>query len=214
MWHDTYGNTCLTQAPGPQFASASAHFQAGLRAAQTGFPDQAAKSFEEAAWLEPENAEVQFNLGTAYLSMGLFEQATVNLSNAVRLRPEMPDAWGNRAVARAALGEDDRCRADFDEAVRRGGNPDGLRAVIEYVKARRKPQGAPAPVVDRAAVGRPGSRLPPSHDASPALEDPFMPSQKEGHGGDRSLPSGDGDGDGEGKRGDAGGQRGDAGGQR
>lgn len=115
------------------------HFQAGLRAAQLGFPDQAAREFEEAAWLDPDNPDIQFNLGTAYLSMGMFEQALVNLSNAIRLNPEMVDAWGNRAVAHAALGEDDLCVADREEAVRLGGDPGGLEAVIEYVKSKRKP---------------------------------------------------------------------------
>lgn len=118
------------------------HFASGLRAAQLGHPDQAAKEFEEAAWLDPDNAEVQFNLGTSYLSMGLFEQALVNLSNAVRLRPDMPDAWGNRAVAHAALGEDGKSLADIVEAERRGGNRAGLETVIEYVKSRRKPKKA------------------------------------------------------------------------
>ncbi|MSQ07836.1 MAG: tetratricopeptide repeat protein [Dehalococcoidia bacterium] len=122
--------------------AAQTHFASGLRAAQLGHLDQAAKEFEEAAWLDPEDAEVQFNLGTSYLSMGLFEQALINLSNAVRLRPDMPDAWGNRAVAHAALGEDGKSQADIDEAERRGGNRAGLETVIDYVKTRRKPKKA------------------------------------------------------------------------
>ena len=129
-------------APEPGADNARAHFASGLRAAQTGFPDRAAKEFEEAAWLDPENAEIQFNLGTSYLSMGLFEQALVNLSNAVRIRPDMPDAWGNRAVAYAALGEDGKSLADIDEAERCGGNRAGLETVIDYVKSRRKPKKA------------------------------------------------------------------------
>jgi predicted Zn-dependent protease len=169
-------------------APAREHFQAGLRAAQTGFPDQAAKAFEEAAWLDPENAEVQFNLGTAYLSMGLFEQAIVNLSNTVKLKPEMPDAWGNRAVARAALGEDDRSDADLKEAVRRGGNPDGLRAVIEYVKSRRKPQGVPGLVTDRVIERKHDSPLAPSQDVGHERNHSLPLSQDVGQEHDHSLP--------------------------
>ncbi len=127
---------------GTAAAAAQTHFASGLRAAQLGHLDQAAKEFEEAAWLDPEDAEVQFNLGTSYLSMGLFEQALINFSNAVRLRPDMPDAWGNRAVAHAALGEDGKSQADIEEAERRGGNRGGLETVIDYVKTRRKPKKA------------------------------------------------------------------------
>ena len=71
-------------------------FERGLELGRLGFPDRAAEAFEEAAWLDPEDAEVQFNLGTAYLSTGMFEQATVNLTRAVEMSPEMSDAWGNR----------------------------------------------------------------------------------------------------------------------
>ena len=127
---------------GTAAAAAQTHFASGRRAAQLGHLDQAAKEFEEAAWLDPEDAEVQFNLGTSYLSMGLFEQALINFSNAVRLRPDMPDAWGNRAVAHAALGEDGKSQADIEEAERRGGNRGGLETVIDYVKTRRKPKKA------------------------------------------------------------------------
>ena len=118
---------------------ALSHFERGLRAAKLGHPDRAAAEFKEAAWLDPDNAEVHFNLGTAHLSLGFFEQAITDFSNAVRVRPEMADAWGNRAVAHAAIGEDDACANDIAEAARRGGNPDGLATVVEYVRSRRKP---------------------------------------------------------------------------
>ena len=118
---------------------AAGHFQRGVQLAQMGFPDRAVHEFEEAAWLDPDNAEIQFNMGTAHLSMGMFEQAIVNFSNALRLRPDMPDAWGNRAVAHAAIGDDTRCGQDMAEAARRGGNPEGLATVVDYVKSRRKP---------------------------------------------------------------------------
>ena len=67
--------------------TAADFFRRGIEAAKLGFPDKAAAEFEEAAHIEPDNAEVQFNLGTAYLSMGDFEQAIVNLSKAVELKP-------------------------------------------------------------------------------------------------------------------------------
>ena len=118
---------------------AKVHFKRGLEAAQLGFPDKAAAEFEEAAYLDPDDAEVQFNLGTAYLSMGEFEQAIVNLSRAVELKPGMSDGWGNLAVAHAAIGEDDRSQRAVDRAVEHGAFPDGLAAVIDYVKGRRAP---------------------------------------------------------------------------
>ena len=109
----------------------------GIRSAQLGFPDKAAADFEEAAWLEPENADVQFNMGTAHLSMGMFEQALVNFDRAVELKPDMSDAVGNRAVALTALGQDERAERDMARAVELGAPPDGLVRVIEYVKTKR-----------------------------------------------------------------------------
>ena len=119
--------------------TAADYFRRGIEAAQLGFPDKAVAEFEEAAHVEPDNAEVQFNLGTAYLSMGDFEQAIVNLSKAVELKPGMSDAWGNLAVAHAAIGEDERSQRAAAEAIDRGAFPDGLETVIEYVKSRRAP---------------------------------------------------------------------------
>ena len=103
----------------------------------TGFPDKAAADFEEAVWLDPENADIHFNLGTAHLSMGMFEQAMVNFDRAIELKPDMSDAVGNRAVALTALGQDERAERDVSLAVELGAPPDGLVAVIEYVKTKR-----------------------------------------------------------------------------
>ena len=118
---------------------ADGYFQRGLKSAQMGFPDKAAADFEEAAWLEPENVEIQFNLGTAYLSMGMFEQALVNLDRAIDLKPDMSDAIGNRAVAHAALGDDEKSERDMARAIELGAPPDGMQAVIDYVKHKRAP---------------------------------------------------------------------------
>ena len=116
-------------------------FARGLKSAQLGQPDDAACDFEEAAWLDPENAVIQFNLGTAYLSMGMFEQAVINLDRAIELNPDSSDALGNRAVARMALGQDELAIEDIDRAIELGAPPDGIHAVVEYVKQRRRPSG-------------------------------------------------------------------------
>ena len=118
--------------------TADEFFQRGLKSAQLGFPDKAVADFEEAAWLEPENSEIQFNLGTAYLSMGDFEQAINNFTRAIDLNPGVSDAHGNRAVAHAAIGEDARSELDIAEAIRLGAPPDGLAAIINYVRDKRK----------------------------------------------------------------------------
>ncbi len=118
--------------------TADEFFQRGLKSAQLGFPDRAATDFEEAAWLEPDNQEIQFNLGTAYLSMGDFEQAINNFTRVIAMNPEASDAYGNRAVAHTAIGEDDKSEKDAAEAIRLGAPPDGLAAIIEYVKNQRK----------------------------------------------------------------------------
>lgn len=115
-------------------------FARGLKSAQLGQPDAAARDFEEAAWLDPDNATIQFNLGTAYLSMGFFEQAVISLDRALDLNPESSDALGNRAVARTALGQDELAEADIAKAIELGAPPDGIQAVVEYVKQRRRPQ--------------------------------------------------------------------------
>ncbi len=118
--------------------TADAFFQRGLKSAQLGFPDRAAADFEEAAWIEPDDPEVQFNLGTAYLSMGDFEQAINNFTRAIDLNPGVADAHGNRAVAHAAISEDEKSEKDVAEAIRLGAPPDGLAVIIDYVKSRRK----------------------------------------------------------------------------
>ncbi len=120
-------------------ANADEYFARGLKSAQMGFPDRAADDFEQAAWLDPGNFHIQFNLGTAYLSMGMFEQAVINLDRALRLSPDSSDALGNRAVARTALGQDELAQSDIDRAIELGAPPDGMRAVVEYVKQRRRP---------------------------------------------------------------------------
>ena len=112
-------------------------FNRGLKNAQLGIPDKAAADFEEAAWLDPENNEIQFNLGVAYLSMGDFEQAINNFTRVIEVKPCQPDAYGNRAVAFAAIGEENKSDADVEAAIRLGAPPDGLAAVIDYVKSQR-----------------------------------------------------------------------------
>lgn len=118
--------------------TASEFFERGLKNAQLGIPDKAASDFEEAAWLDPENHEIQFNLGVAYLSMGDFEQAINNFTKAIELKPGVADMYGNRAVAHAAIGEDEKSDADVEVAIKLGAPPDGLGSVIDYVKAQRK----------------------------------------------------------------------------
>ena len=113
-------------------------FRRGLKNAQLGILDKAVSDFEEAAWLDPKNHEIQFNLGTAYLSMGDFEQAISNFSKAIKLKPDVADIYGNRAVAHAAIGQDIESEKDFDEAVRLGAPPDGLGVVINYVKDKHR----------------------------------------------------------------------------
>jgi tetratricopeptide (TPR) repeat protein len=117
--------------------TADEFFARGLKNAQLGIPDKAAADFEEAAWLDPENAEIQFNLGVAYLSIADFEQAIINFTKAIELKPDVADMYGNRAVAHAAIGEDEKSDADVEVAVKLGAPPDGLGAVIDYVKAQR-----------------------------------------------------------------------------
>lgn len=120
-----------------QPTDAKGWFQRGIKSAQLGFPDKAAADFEEAAWLDPDNADIHFNLGTAHLSMGMFEQALVNFDRAIELKPDMSDAIGNRAVALTALGQDEKAERDVARAVELGAPPDGLATVIEYVKTKR-----------------------------------------------------------------------------
>ena len=127
----------LTSEP----TTSAEYFARGLKSAQLGQPDTAAQDFEEAAWLDPKDAKVQFNLGTAYLSMGMFEQAVINLDRAIELNPNSSDALGNRAVARTALGQDKSAEEDIERAIELGAPPDGIHAVVEYVKQRRRPSG-------------------------------------------------------------------------
>ena len=120
-----------------QLAEAVLFFERGLAFAQTGSHDQAAAEFEEAAWRDPTNAEVQYNLGTAYTLLGMLEQAIRNFDSAIRLEPDHRDSLANRAVAHAALGEDLQSAADTRDAERLGANPEGLAAALDYVREKR-----------------------------------------------------------------------------
>ena len=113
-------------------------FDKGLKLAQLGNPNDASKLFEEAAWLDPENPKIQFNLGTAHLSLGNFEQAIINLSNDILLDNKLVDAYGNRCVAYYAIGEDENSSKDFKKAKSLGANEDGLMAILDYVKTKRR----------------------------------------------------------------------------
>ena len=144
MWVQSVIGSKFTHASGRQPlttepTTSAEYFARGLKSAQLGQPDAAARDFEEAAWLDPDNATIQFNLGTAYLSMGLFEQAVINLDRSLDLNPDSSDAFGNRAVARTALGQDELAAEDIKRAIELGAPPDGIHAVIEYVKQWRKP---------------------------------------------------------------------------
>lgn len=113
-------------------------FEKGLKLAQLGNPMDASKLFEEAAWLDPKNSKIQFNLGTAHLSLGNFEQAIINLTNAISLDNNFVDAYGNRCVAYYAIGEDKNSSNDLEKAKSLGANEDGLNAILDYVKTKRK----------------------------------------------------------------------------
>jgi hypothetical protein len=54
----------------------------------------------------------------------------------------MSDAIGNRAVAFTALGDDEAAARDVQAAIALGAPPDGLTAVLEYVKTKRRPGSA------------------------------------------------------------------------
>ena len=118
--------------------TAAAYLKRGVRLAQLGFPDRAARDFEEAAQLAPDDPEVQYNLGTAYLSLGMFEQALRNLDRAILLRPGSADTYGNRAVAFAAIGDVVHSRRDVLKAVELGADGARLDAIVRYVTAKRK----------------------------------------------------------------------------
>lgn len=118
--------------------TAAGYFKRGVRLAQLGFPDRAARDFEEAALLAPGDPEVQYNLGTAYLSLGMFEQALRNLDMAIGLRPGSADAYGNRAVALAAIGDVVNSRRDILKAAGLGADRARLEAIVRYVTAKRK----------------------------------------------------------------------------
>tara|TARA_B110000438_G_scaffold83073_1_gene82749 strand:- start:10961 stop:11338 length:378 start_codon:yes stop_codon:yes gene_type:complete len=116
----------------------SEYFKSGLNKAKLGLHDESIEEFEKAAWEDPENFEIQFNLGTAYLTIGEFEQAIVNFSKAIKVEPESSDALGNRAVAYAAIGEDNKSNIDKNSAIKFGAPKDGINAVLEIVKEKRK----------------------------------------------------------------------------
>ncbi|MDA1257228.1 MAG: tetratricopeptide repeat protein [Chloroflexi bacterium] len=128
-----------TEGPEPAADDFDGWFQRGLQFARLGFPDRSVEAFERAESLKPDDATIQFNLGTAHLSLGNFVQAVANLDRSIDLDPANSDAYGNRAVAHAALGEEGLVARDVDAAVSMGAPPDGLEAVLTYVRERVNP---------------------------------------------------------------------------
>lgn len=91
-----------------------------------GHVDEAIRSLEEAARIEPRAAPVHDLLGMAYAVAGKVEAAVAEGEKAVGLDPRAPNAWNNLATALRDAGENERAL----EAIRRAVELDG-----EYAEA-------------------------------------------------------------------------------
>lgn len=79
-------------APPADAPSAEEKYQAGVAARVAGDPERAVPLLEEAARLEPENADIHLQLGLALLAAGDLDQAEASLRRTLSLAPDYKDA--------------------------------------------------------------------------------------------------------------------------
>lgn len=82
----------------------------------------AAKLYDEAIDLNPDNALAYYRRGTAYEISGQYENAILDLNRAIELNPDDDAAYINRGNAYSSLGQYDRAIADYTETIRRNPN--------------------------------------------------------------------------------------------
>jgi len=80
--------------------------------------DEAAKAYDEAIRLDPNNADTWYNKGLALYDQGKYDEATKAYDEAIRLDPNNADTWNNKGNSLSHLGKYDDAINAYDEATR------------------------------------------------------------------------------------------------
>jgi len=109
LWSDV-----VSKSPG----DARAWNNLGQAHEQSGRFDAAARTFAEAARLDPDYPRAHANLGIALQRLGRLDEALESYAAALRLEPGIATTWSNRGSAYLALGRWDEARDDYLAALR------------------------------------------------------------------------------------------------
>ncbi|MBR1806299.1 MAG: tetratricopeptide repeat protein [Selenomonadaceae bacterium] len=77
----------------------------------------AAKLFDEAIQLNPNNADAWRGRGTAYAGLKQYERAIQDYDKAIQLNPNLYQAYNNRGNAYNELGQHERAIQDYNKAI-------------------------------------------------------------------------------------------------
>ena len=109
LWSDV-----VSKSPG----DARAWNNLGQAHEQLGRVDAAARTFAEAARLDPDYPRAHANLGIALQRLGRIDEALESYAAALRLEPDIATTWSNRGSAYLALGRWGEARDDYLAALR------------------------------------------------------------------------------------------------
>jgi YaiO family outer membrane protein len=111
--------------------TAAQDYEAGVAARQAGNPDEALRTLNRAALVDPDNADIRLQIGLACLAAGRLDEAEAAFRRTLELSPDYDDA--RLGLARVALrrGEYDVARVELDGIRQPHAEADALRTQIE-----------------------------------------------------------------------------------
>ncbi|MFP4511216.1 MAG: tetratricopeptide repeat protein, partial [Spirochaetaceae bacterium] len=96
---------------------AAVHLLMGSVHSSAGRYDRAARSFEKAVEIEPDNIEAQNNLGVAYRQLGEFAKALAAVEQALAIRSDRSDVYYNLGNIHKSLGNFEDAKASYEKAI-------------------------------------------------------------------------------------------------
>jgi Flp pilus assembly protein TadD len=104
--------------------------------------DAAIEDYNEAARLNPKDAEAPFNRGLAYLRTDKHDLAARDFTEVITLQPKHADAYVYRGIIRVYQNKDKDAEADFQKAYQLdSGLKKRLQPIIDEAKKKAKAGG-------------------------------------------------------------------------
>ena len=97
--------------------ASSVYYRDGTRYALQGRLEEAANAFEQAAVLDPRNANIYYNLGNVYSEQGRWADAVAAYRKAVSLKRNDVEAYNGLGVALSQRGAYEQAAAAFERAI-------------------------------------------------------------------------------------------------